>query len=273
MSKIKEKSWFGISESEIPEKDYKAWYSAAHLKAYPNLYKLLSKNRRRYYLYLMSLLEIIQNGTNFAHGFVSERYLAEKFNTSPAWANKILNFFCVLKILSKKRQGDKDRIKWEDNYLIRTGRDPEKAITYQIAPRNETYLAMIDARAAVILEKNLSISAISWEAVRSCFGEDEANELYIEERERGVIPQMYEAAFNETLMELTSETGWTTKEALVHAVMQISGDNKRTVEQRFMEFIPSLSDKGYSYKRTSKQDAQSLKYDLPISRFLIFKLK
>jgi hypothetical protein len=262
-----------IKKNDIPEKNYRDWYSWEHLKAYPNLYKLLIlDNRTRHYHYLMAILEKIQHGTNYAHGFLAQRYLAKKFNVSMSKANKILNFFCALKIITKERQRMKDGIT-----------DPKLAITYQIAPRNENYLRMIDERAAIFQAKKLTLNIISWEAIRSCFGEDEANEIYSlreetqingfpKKRNRGLIPELYEECFITSLEELTYEKGWTNKAALIEAVQRIIGDKPGVVEERFSQFKPSLLDNGYRYKMTSKADAATVPYELPTGRYLIFKI-
>lgn len=243
---------------------YREWYSTTHLRTeYPHLDKLLSSNRDRLRLYLMTTLETLQHGTPYSHGFVSERYLAKILNKTNAHANKILNFFCVLGILTKKRQG---RLEYE--HLGDVG---SFAITYAIAYRNKRALREIEERAAVILKNKLTVSAMSWEAVRNCFGEELANEIYREKHERGVIPQMFETAFHDALERLTKERGWTTKEELLTDVTSWAGEGKSVTERRFGELKPALNDLGYAYKRTSKNDALAVTYELPIGRYLIFR--
>lgn len=261
-----------IKKNDAHEKSYRDWYSWTHLRSYPHLQKLLIlDNRTRHYHYLMAIIEKIQHGTNYAHGFLAERHLAETFHISISKANKILNFFCALKIITKKRQRTKDG-----------STDPNLAITYQIAPCSEKYLRMIDKRAAIIQEKKLTLNSISWEAIRSCFGEAEANDIYSlreitdrtglpRERNRGVFPEIYEEVFITTLEALTYETGWTSRNDLIKSVQRIIGDNKRAVEDRFAQFKPSLIDRGYKYKMTGKADAAAVPYDLPTGHYLIFK--
>ena len=260
-----------INKNNIPEKNYGEWYSWEHLRLYPHLKKLLiDRNDTRYYRYLMAIIEKIQHGTNYAHGIAAERYLADSFSITPKKANQILNFFCTLKIFVKKRQR-----------LKNGSTDTRIAITYQIAPRSENYLRMIDERAAVILDKKLTLNSISWETVRSCFGEDEANAIYsleeetrlygsCQKRERGVIPQIYEQLFAEQLEVLTKEQPWTSKAELIQAVMRITDETERAVADRFAQFKPSLIDRGYTYKMTGKADAAAV-LGLPVGRYLIFR--
>lgn len=243
---------------------YREWYSTSNLlPAYPSLEKLLSRNRERIRSYLIITLETIQHNTTYAHGFVSERYLANRLNKTNAHANKLLNYFCVLGILEKRHQGKLE-------YIEEYGDQGDYAITYQIARRSQRALQKIEERAAIILANKLTMSSMSWEAVRSCFGKELANQIYREERDRGVTPQLFESAFKDALKRLTVK-GWTTKEELLLDVAAQSSTSKSVTERRFGELKPALNGLGYAYKRTSKKDAQAVDYDLPTGRYLIFR--
>lgn len=242
--------------------EYLAWYSAGNLKKrYPALNKILSRNRNRMRLFLSDTLEAITHNAEYTRGFVSARYLADKAHVSTEYANHLLNFFCTLGILNKAAD--------DTDYKPENGLQP--AITYDIVPCEDTYLQRIDERAAIMLQKKLTVSRISWEAVKNALGKEEADRIYREERESGYFPRLYADIFCEALSRLTAHDGYTTKAQLIEEARHVTGESPRGVEKRFAEFSPCLEELGYRYKRTSAADNASRAVYLPVGRWLIYR--
>lgn len=206
--------------------------------------------------------------------FASNSYIANFLNDYPlSTTNKVINLFAVLGLIQKIKEDDIPSTLLHESKMIADNRNLGNIISYYIVPPILDVLAEANYRAEVLSKNGISYSNINRAKIAFVFGEEFANNIYVQNIQKNKIrksniPKHIHKLLEDNLLKILDSKGFATKKMIAKKRL-----GKTTIKDREKELnkIWKALVLKHQLKYIKPNEEMKLKFGLKTNEYILMR--